>query len=171
VRSPERTKIEGLTYEVTPFGAGTGIAVLTKLTKLVGPAMGKVTSLKDAAAAVFAALGTLAERLDDEAVADVLRKLAEHTRVEPGAGSGKLVQAVEVLRRALLGRVRRAVRVGEVRARGELRPFTARAGVKGRGRGPRRFGRARGVTLAIPAHIAWPVHRIATSGRYHDGCT
>jgi hypothetical protein len=55
--------------------------------------------------------------------------------------------------------------VGTVRAGGELRPFVRRA-EKRRPR-TRRFQRGT-VEIRIPPGVAWPVHRVATSGRYQD---
>jgi len=78
-REPQQKTINGVLYEVTPLGASKGLQLFTRVARVVGPGLERVTSLEDASGAVLAALGTLAENLDADNLEAICRLLADST--------------------------------------------------------------------------------------------
>lgn len=90
MREPQTKAIGGVLYEVTPLPAGKGLALLTRLAKLVAPALAAAPSLKDIGNFAGEAIAGLLENLTEEDTAHVCRVLAENTRVQKPTGMAAL---------------------------------------------------------------------------------
>lgn len=87
MRTPEKTTIGGLAYEVAPLPAGKAIRAAAALMKMAGPAFGKIAGGGgDPATALTDLLGGLADRIDGPEADALLRTLAEETQAQPRGG-------------------------------------------------------------------------------------
>jgi hypothetical protein len=102
IQSQERT-IGGTTYKVTQLGASTGLQLLVRLTKVLGPSIGELTktggaNILDAKGdAVAGAIAKLAEHLTYEDLAHTCDVLGEFTEILNGAKAMKLTREAREL--------------------------------------------------------------------------
>ncbi len=78
-RSQERS-IGGATWTVTQFPATEGLALLTRLLKLVGPAMGAVARGEGSALEVGTFVAALVGQLDENETVTLVKRLLKDTR-------------------------------------------------------------------------------------------
>lgn len=78
-RSQERS-IGGATWTVTQFPATEGLALLTRLLKLVGPAMGAVARGEGSALEVGTFVAALVGQLDENETVALVKRLLKDTR-------------------------------------------------------------------------------------------
>jgi hypothetical protein len=86
MREAQTKDINGRRYAVLPLAAGPGLKLFTKVGRLVGPALEKVTTLGQARTAIFAAFGMVLERLDENDLDQIARVLAKESKVQGEKG-------------------------------------------------------------------------------------
>jgi len=91
MREPQRFEVDGVTYELTPFGARQGRRVFARLTQTIGPALAAAT--KDTQD-LEAAIGTLTKAVDPDLVDELCDACAPHCRVQIGAKMPELTPEV-----------------------------------------------------------------------------
>lgn len=97
---PQQKTINGVTYEVSPFGCRQGLRILTTLTKMLGPAAKELTRGESGA---LAAVGAMAETLDPDQVLSLAETFAEFITVQMGDKKPRLKDVFEVHFRADYG--------------------------------------------------------------------
>lgn len=84
MREPQSTTIGAWRYSVRPLPAGQGLALMARLSKMLGPGVAALVS-GDGGGAIGRALSGLLERVNPEEVVEIARHLAATTEVsQPG---------------------------------------------------------------------------------------
>lgn len=91
MREPQEKTIDGTKYRVAPLPASKGLAILTMITKVVGPSLVAAPSLAALAGGAAELFGDVCERLDEAQVERLSKAMAGHTLVEASPGKGGLV--------------------------------------------------------------------------------
>jgi hypothetical protein len=81
MRPPQTKTISGTKYTVTPLETSTGLKMLTRLLRILGPSVKDIRSFGDLKAMALVAFGSLAERLEDADVEAIVQTLAASTKV------------------------------------------------------------------------------------------
>lgn len=85
MREPQRTTIGAWTYSVRPLPAGQGLALMARLSKMLGPGVAALVA-GDGGGAIGRALAGLLERVSPEEVVEIARQLAATTEVSQAGG-------------------------------------------------------------------------------------
>jgi hypothetical protein len=93
MREPQDLQVGGRTYSVTPLPAGKGLAVMQRVSKCLGPALGKLASDQGALAA---AVGEITERMSAEDLDWLCRTMAATTMVHEGGKQLSLERIFDV---------------------------------------------------------------------------
>lgn len=91
MRSPEQTTIGEHAYRVAPMPAGKGLAMLTLMARVIGPAFQNVETLAAIGGAEGQLIADVCARLEEDQVARLHAAFAEHTLVEKSPGKADFV--------------------------------------------------------------------------------
>ncbi len=80
MREPQTTTIGAWRYSVKPLPAGQGLALMARLSKMLGPGVAALVA-NDGSGAIGRALSGLLERVNPEEVVEIARQLAATTEV------------------------------------------------------------------------------------------
>lgn len=85
MREPQTTTIGAWRYSVKPLPAGQGLALMARLSKMLGPGVAALVA-NDGSGAIGRALAGLLERVSPEEVVEIARQLAATTEVSQAGG-------------------------------------------------------------------------------------
>lgn len=106
---PVEKEIDGRTYIVSPLPATKGLAVLTRIIKVVGPSIGEIGDIETVMSSdLTLVLKGLSERLDETVVSGVVSDLLSTVQVR---ADGRYTELARIIDTEFAGRIGRMLRL------------------------------------------------------------